>query len=104
MVVTPNTLSEASNLLRQINEPARSQISLVFNALIRKHEEIYIRSSDASSRQEFAYLGLSDSALLEASKKDVLILSVDHKLCVAAAVANYPVLNFNHLREKTTLA
>jgi hypothetical protein len=52
MVVTPNTLTEASNLLRQIAEPARSQITAAFKALIEHQEEVYIKSSDASSRLE----------------------------------------------------
>jgi hypothetical protein len=37
MVVTPNVLSEASNLLRQIGEPARSEIVKPFSLCYTTH-------------------------------------------------------------------
>ena len=99
LVVTPNTLSEASNLLRYIAEPAKSEIHAVFRTFILNYEERYLKSGDASSRQEFVRLGLTDSALLEVSKNDVLLLSVDLDLCIAAEIAQYKFINFNHLRD-----
>src|SRR5437879_2423792 len=65
IVATPNAFSEASNLLRQTGEPARSQILKRVRSLIQNTSEIYITSIDACSRDEFVRLGLSDSAMLE---------------------------------------
>ncbi|MGA2409992.1 MAG: hypothetical protein ABSG46_06320 [Candidatus Binataceae bacterium] len=96
IVVTPNALSEASNLLRQIGEPAKSQISDRFRSLIQRSSEIYVPSVDACSRREFFRLGLADSAMLEAGKQNLLILSTDAKLCIAAHNAGYESLNFTH--------
>ena len=99
IVVTPNALSEASNLLRQIAEPAKGQIGVVFKRLVKNTKEIYVASAPATEREEFLRLGLSDSALLEVAKDEVVILSTDLDLCVAAEMAGYDVVNFNHLRD-----
>jgi hypothetical protein len=99
LAVTPNALSRASNLLRQINEPAKTQIAIAFRELIKKTNEIYTTSADASSRSEFLRIGLSDCALLEVSKKSMVVLSVDLELCLAALTAGYEAVNFNHVRE-----
>jgi len=99
LVVTPNTLSEASNLLRQGREPMKTLINDVFRNFINSTKEIYIKSANASSRSEFARLGLSDGALLEIAKGDIVVLSADLDLCVAAEVAGYAAINFNHVRD-----
>jgi hypothetical protein len=59
IATTPNALSEASNLLRQTREPARSKILQGFRLLIQKTKEFYVPSADACSRDEFLRLGLS---------------------------------------------
>lgn len=97
VVVTPNVLSEASNLLRQISEPAKTQIAAAFREVIKRTEEIYVTSADAASRSEFLRLGLADSSLLEISKRNIVILSVDLDLYLAARAAGYDAFNFNHV-------
>jgi hypothetical protein len=98
LVTTPNALSEASNLLRQTGEPARSEILRRFRSLIQGTSEIYIASIDSCARDEFVRLGLSDSAMLELGKRDLLVLSTDARLCIAALGAGYQAENFNHHR------
>jgi hypothetical protein len=101
VVVTPNTLTEASDLLRQkIREPAKSEIAGVFQVLIQKLHERYVSSIAASTREEFLRIGLADSVLLEIGKEDVVILSADLDLCVAAEMAGYTAINFNHERDR----
>ena len=65
ILVTPNTLTEASNLLAQHGEPERSRFFEVLRILIEEHEEIVVASRDASRNAEFERLGLTDAALLE---------------------------------------
>jgi len=107
VAVMPNVLSEASNLLRQIADPAKSRIAAAFRNLIMKMttdpkggglHEIYVRSADASSRTEFLRLGLSDSVLLEINKNNVVVLSADLNLYLAACAAGYEAVNFHHIR------
>ena len=65
--VTPNTLTEASNLLAQDRreEPDRSRIFGVLQALIERTEEEVVESKVAARNSNFKRLGLTDAALLE---------------------------------------
>ena len=70
--VTPNTLTEASNLLAQHREPERSALFEHLQLLIQTSKEIVIASLTASQNSEFKRLGLTDAALLEAAKQKPL--------------------------------
>ena len=98
IAVTPNALSEASNFLRNIDEPAKSKIYAVFRNFIQNTSEIYIASTDACSRNEFFRFGLADNAMLEIGRQQLVVLSTDARLCIAALNAGYEALNFNHYR------
>ena len=82
--VTPNTLTEASNLLAQHGEPDRSLLLGGLRSLIEESEEVVVRSAEASSNAEYVRLGLSDAALLEAVTADTPVLTVDFDLYRAA--------------------
>ena len=56
--VTPNTLTEASNLLGQHREPERSLFLGQLQFLIHQSEEIVIASAEASRNRSFTRLGL----------------------------------------------
>jgi hypothetical protein len=84
VMVTPNTLSEASNLLRQISGPAADAISSALKLMIENTSEIYVKSSIASARPEFLHLGLTDSVLLEINASDVVVITADLDLYLAA--------------------
>ena len=66
---------------------------------IQQTQEIFVESKEASSRQEFLRVGLTDAGLLEVAKADVAILSVDLELCIAAETAGYSAINLNHIRD-----
>jgi hypothetical protein len=99
IVVTPNTLTEASNLLGYVNEPIRSQVFAVFKAFIENVEETYLESKTVSAQEEFIRLGLTDAALLGTNERGSVLITSDLDLYLAAADKEYEVLNFNHLRE-----
>ena len=82
--VTPNTLTEASNLLAQHGEPDRSLLLGGLRSLIEESEEVVVRSAEASSNAEYVRLGLTDAALLEAVTADTPVLTVDFDLYRAA--------------------
>ena len=97
--VTPNTLTEASNLLGQHGEPQRSRLLLTLRTLIERSPEIVVASVDAARRDEFPRLGLTDAALLEVVSADAPLLTVDLDLYVAAlASGEEAAINFNHWR------
>ena len=83
--VTPNTLTEASNLLRQHREPERSLLMAGLRYLIEESEEIVVASAAAASHPEFPRLGLTDAALLAAVSATTPLITTDLDLYSAAA-------------------
>ena len=82
--VTPNTLTEASNLFRQHGEPGRSRLMAQLRYLIEESEEIAITSVQASANPAFQRLGLTDAALLEAVSEETPLITIDLSLYLAA--------------------
>ncbi|MFZ5450700.1 MAG: PIN domain-containing protein [Thermodesulfobacteriota bacterium] len=99
VLVTPNTLTETSNLLGYINEPARTQLFETFHSFIQSTQEEYIDSRIASNAMEFLRLGLTDSGLLEITNESRSILTTDLDLYLSALSRGLSAVNFNHLRE-----
>jgi predicted nucleic acid-binding protein len=97
VVLTPNTLTEASNLLRQIGDPYRLRLTLMLRHLIGEHEERYIVSNDAAEEKMFSRLGLTDAALLAVAREHGSLLSADNDLYLAASTEGIEAFNFAHL-------
>ena len=97
--VTPNTLTEASNLLGQHREPQRSRLLRTLRALIEQSPELVVPSVDAARHDMFPRLGLTDAVLLEVVSADAPLLTVDLNLYHAAlASGDEAAINFNHWR------
>ena len=84
LFITPNTLTEASNLVSQHREPQRSRLMRRLQYLIHGSKEVVVASADASSHEKFEQLGLTDASLLEAITTDTPLLTVDFNLYLAA--------------------
>jgi hypothetical protein len=97
--VTPNTLTETSNLLGYLDEPARTQVFETFRALIQSTSEEYLESRTACSAKEFLRLGITDSVLLEITGKSRVLLTTDLDLYLSALSRGLNAYNFNHLKE-----
>ncbi len=96
--VMPNTLTEASNLLRQHRDPERSLLSEALRATIEAGEEVVVASAVASRNRHFARLGLTDAALLEVATPETPLVTVDLDLYVVASKVDHrAAFNFNHL-------
>ena len=97
--LTPNTLTEASNLLAQHPNPERSRFFAVLRRIIGKNEEIVVASKTASRNNAFVRLGLTDAVLLEVISAETPLVTVDLDLFVAAfAKGEVAALNFTHLQ------
>lgn len=98
--VTPNTLTETSNLLAQHADP---ELSLFFDELrfiIHESEEVVIASKVASANSRFSRLGLTDAALLEAASEETPVLTVDLDLYLAALEkGTYTAVNFTYFQD-----
>lgn len=99
VLVTPNTLTETSNLATYIAEPARTDILSVLRAVVRSSEEVYVSGKDACERTEYIRLGLTDAALLHALGSRRTLLTVDLDLHLAALSAGQATINFNEVRD-----
>jgi hypothetical protein len=97
IVVTPNTLTETSNLLGQIQEPMRSEVFAVFGAIIQQADERYVESRALCEDRTFVRLGLTDAALLDLAGDHEILLTADLDLYLAGAKNG--AVNFTHLRE-----
>jgi hypothetical protein len=99
VIVTPNTLTETSNLLRQISNPACTEIYETFRTLIKKSPEQYFESHKAADSQIFIRLGLTDAAIVECCREPICVLTSDLDLYVATVSSGGNAINFNHLRD-----
>ena len=101
ILVTPNTLTEASNLLRQHAEPERSEILSTFRTLIKeKSKETVIASANAVDHVKFLRLGLTDVALLSQASLTTPLITVDLDLYLEALRQDADsAFNFNHIRD-----
>ena len=100
IIVTPNVLTETSNLAAQIGDPARTRIFQVLRAAIGsgKTTECYLDSRVAAARPEFLRLGLTDCGLLEIGAPGDLLLTADVQLWRAALANGKNAQTFNHVR------
>ena len=97
VLVTPNTLTEASNLLSSSRDP---RPMAYLRALIEKTEEIVVASRDAVQNRMFVRLGLTDAALLEVVSAETPLITVDFDLYGAASAKGEGVaVNFTHFQE-----
>ena len=96
IIVTPNTMTETSNLVRNIAEPACTHILQVLGVLLEQAEERYVASRDAARHHDFLRLGITDAALLNASLDGAALLTSDLDLYLAAASSGRRVVNFTH--------
>ncbi len=97
IIVTPNTVTETSNLAVYISNPtARPYILQALGCLLETAKEHYIASRDVAISPVFLRLGITDAALLHTDLSNALLLTADLDLCLEAAHQGRPVINFNH--------
>ena len=97
--VTPNTLTETSNLLAQHGEPERSRFFDQLRFTIEESREIQVVSKVASQNREFRRLGLTDAVLLEVATVETPLLTVDLDLYLAALTKDLDTaVNFRHIQ------
>ncbi len=99
VLLTPNTLTEASNLLGKADRQALAFRALL-GQLVKLQGERYIQSTQAVEHVAFHRLGLTDAALLtllDEIPDDAVLLTADLGLYLTANGAGRQALNWNHL-------
>ena len=79
--VTPNILTEASNLLESKND---QRYLNMLKDVVQNSEEIVVSSATAVQSRSFSRLGLTDAVLLDVVSKKRPLLTVDHDLFISA--------------------
>lgn len=100
LYVTPNTLTETSNLLRQHQDPEKALLVQGFSDIIHRSNEITIASATVATDRSFLDLGLTDAVLCEAVSEDIPLLTVDLDLYLELLVRGGEnlAINFTNLR------
>ena len=94
--VTPNTLTETSNLLNTGRDQERELVFAALKELIGGCIEVVVPSKHGARRAEFARLGLTDAVLLECISAERPLLTVDVELVRAAwTITPFSAINFN---------
>lgn len=100
VILTPNTVTETSNLLDRVKNPEqRLRANYVFKRLLALVGERYVPSATAYERPECNFLGVSDCVMLQLSLEGAVLLTSDLDLFLAATRNKYPAINFNHHRD-----
>ena len=100
LLVMPNTLTEASNLLAQHGEPERSRLLAGLRVVIEESEEVVVASGDAAATHAFIRHGLTDAALLRAVSEEAPLLTADEPLYRDALASGREIaVNFAAVRE-----
>lgn len=101
VLVTPNTLTEASNLLGQHGEPERSRLFTTLRILIGESHEVVVASAEAAGHPSFPRLGLTDAGLLGVVSRETPLVTVDLDLYLAASKEDpSSAVNYRHLQER----
>ena len=103
VVVTPHILTETSNLVSQIGEPAMSTVRQTLLSLLETQKEEFEPSIEIGKHQSFLRLGLTDCAILNLVKNELPLLTVDLDLYLSALHINHETVNFNHIRQNRLL-
>jgi hypothetical protein len=88
IVVTPNILTETSNLAGYILEPARTRIYETFRAVVADDgtEEQYAQSKLTVTGSEFTRIGLTDVGMMHIATPSHMLLTADLDLYLAALI------------------
>ncbi len=99
IVLTPNSVTETSNLLRSGPRSRHHQaIANSFKSLVALFGESYVARLQALERPECINLGVTDSVMLILASSGALLLTADLDLYLAASRKGLPAVNFNYLR------
>ena len=99
VLVTPNTLTESSNLMGHHRERERSRLFRTLRILIGESHEVVVVSADAVGHRSASRLGLTDAGLLGLASRDNPLFTVNLDLYLAAADP-LSAVNYRHRQDR----
>ena len=102
LVFSPYVLSETSNLVRQTGDPLKRELSIILKRLVLGGSEIQMQCVKIVEDSHCLFLGMTDAALLSIldAHPNILLLTVDLDLYLAAAARGHDTINFTHVRDQ----
>ncbi|MCE6993179.1 hypothetical protein [Dyadobacter sp. CY323] len=97
IVVTPNILTEVSNLASSSNELSKQRLFAYMGKLFEQVGEVYIPSNNIN-KQVLRKFGLTDSVIHKLAEDKILVLTADFPLYGYLSSIGLNVINFNHAR------
>lgn len=98
VIITPNVMTEVSNLMDKIGEPERSRCFALLAQVIPQLSEFYLESQSIAANSGFTKFGLTDCGILDLAREQYLVLTDDLKLAVYLQREGVDVVNFNTIR------
>jgi hypothetical protein len=99
LIVTPHVLTEVSNFLGYLEEPARTRCLALFGEIIRGlMEEKRTPGVELSEHPAFLPFGIADASISDAAGTSYLVLTDDLNLYGFLVNRGAGVLNFNEIR------
>ena len=87
--VTPNALTETSNLLPYGKKELRERFFKVLRFMIQQSQKVVVASEQASEVAEFGRLGLTDYVLIDLACKDTTVVTAYFDLYYAVASGDH---------------
>jgi hypothetical protein len=99
LVVTPHVLTEVSNMIGHLKEPARTTCFALFGEVIRSvMDEKHTSGAALSNDPAFVVFGVTDTSIFDAAAGSYLVLTDDLPLYKYLEGKGIDVLNFNEIR------
>ena len=102
IVVTPNILTELSNLTSSSNEISKQRLFAYLGKLFEQVDEECIPSTKVNN-QVLRKFGLTDNVIHKLAEKKILVLTADLPLYGYLSSVGLKVINFNHARSEYML-
>ncbi len=96
--VTPNVLTEVSNLAGQLADPLRTRVFDRLADFASTAGERYVPSSEVAGEHDFPRFGLTDLSVVLAARERFAVLTDDLGLYLRLQEDEVHVVNFNYLR------
>lgn len=99
LIVTPHVLTEVSNMLGYLQEPAKTECRERFSQVIRfLMEEKRTPGADLGEKPAFFLFGIADASIVDAATDTYLVLTDDLDLYGYLENKGVGVLNFNEIK------
>ena len=97
-ITTPHILTEVSNMLGHLTDPARETCFGLMKVIVPSLDERSIPAENLTQDDIFIKFGLTDTGIRKVVTKPCLVLTDDYRLSGYLEKVGVDALNFHHIR------